>query len=360
MLTRFDDYLVHQTAEPIVQPGTGDRNFYDRHFFNGFTREGDLYFAAALGLYPNRRVMDASFTVVREGRQQAVHASRLAPTERGETRVGPITVEVLEPLRTLRVRVESNTTGLEADLVFRGRGPALEEPRFTHRVEGRLLMDSTRLTQFGTWEGSIRGAGAPLTLAGTLAVRDRSWGVRPIGEPEGGAPSGMSQFFWLWAPIHFQDVCTHMDVNEGADGRRWHGAGMVVTLADGRIEPMASVGHRVRWKPGTRRAAGAELTLSPLGGEPHAITLEPLLTAQMLGLGYLHPEWGHGMWKGENAIAGESWTLADLEPLDPRHLHVQQVCHARMGKREGTGILEQLVLGPHAPSGFTSILDGAR
>jgi hypothetical protein len=31
-----------------------------------------------------------------------------------------------------------------------------------------------------------------------------------------------------------------------------------------------------------------------------------------------------------------------------------------MGRREGVGILEQLVLGPHAPSGFTSILDGAR
>ena len=33
MLTAFDDYLVHQTAEPITSPGTGDRNFYDRHFF---------------------------------------------------------------------------------------------------------------------------------------------------------------------------------------------------------------------------------------------------------------------------------------------------------------------------------------
>jgi hypothetical protein len=360
MLSAFDDYLVHQTAEPIAQPGTGDRNFYDRHFFNGFTRDGDLYFAAALGLYPNRRVMDASFTVARDGRQQAVHASRLAPGERGETRVGPIAIEVLEPLRALRVRVESNTTGLEADLVFRARGPALEEPRFTHRVEGRLLMDYTRLTQFGAWEGSIRGAGAPLALADSLGVRDRSWGVRPVGEPEAGAPSGMSQFFWLWAPIHFDDVCAHMDVNEGGDGRRWHGAGMVVTLADGAIETMGSVGHRIRWKPGTRRAAGAELTLSPLRGEPHGITLEPLLTAQMLGLGYLHPEWGHGMWKGDNAVAGESWTLADLEPLDPRHIHVQQVCRARMGRREGIGILEQLVLGPHAPSGFTSILDPAR
>jgi hypothetical protein len=151
-----------------------------------------------------------------------------------------------------------------------------------------------------------------------------------------------------------------MDVNEGADGRRWHGAGMVVSPADGGIETMAGVGHRIRWQPGTRRAAAAELTLTPLRGEPHVITLEPLLTMQMLGLGYLHPEWGHGVWKGESAVAGEAWTLADLDPMEPRHLHVQQVCRARMGKREGTAILEQLVLGPHAPSGLTSFLDPAR
>ena len=166
------------------------------------------------------------------------------------------------------------------------------------------------------------------------------------------------QFFWLWSPIHFDDVCTHFDANEDADGRRWHAAGMLLHLADGAVETMARVDHHVRWQPGTRRAAAAELTLSPYRGEPLVVTLEPLVAAQMLGLGYLHPEWGHGMWKGELAVTGDSWSLADLDPLDPRHLHVQQVCRARMGKREGVGILEQVVLGPHVPSGFRSILDG--
>src|SRR6185369_11075803 len=117
MLTEFDDYLVHQTAEPIASPATGDRNFYDRHFFNGFTRAGDLYFGVALGLYPNRRVMDAAVTVIRDGEQRSLRSSRRAPTDRRDTRVGPIAVEVVEPLRTLRVRVERNEFGLEADLL---------------------------------------------------------------------------------------------------------------------------------------------------------------------------------------------------------------------------------------------------
>src|SRR5437867_10919678 len=116
MLTAFDDYLIHQTPEPVAHPGTGDRNFYDRHFFNGFSREGDLFFGAALGLYPNRRVMDAAFTVARDGRQHSVHASRLAPAERGETRVGPIAVRGVDALRTLRVPAQPNACGLEAAL----------------------------------------------------------------------------------------------------------------------------------------------------------------------------------------------------------------------------------------------------
>jgi len=361
MLTEFDDYLVHQTAEPVASPATGDRNFYDRHFFNGFTHDGDLYFGVALGLYPNRRVMDAAFTVIRDGHQQSVRASRLAPMERRQTRVGPIAVEVVEPLRRLRVHVEHNEFGLEADLLFRARAVPIEEPRFTWRVDNRLLMDVTRLTQFGTWEGTITAGGRtlPIEPSRVLGVRDRSWGVRPLGEPEGGAPGLPPQFFWLWSPVHFDDVCTHFDANEDADGRRWHAAGMLLRIADGTIEPMVSVAHRIHWRPGTRRAASAEITLMPHNGEPLVISLEPLLCAQMLGMGYLHPEWGHGMWKGELAVTGDAWSLADCEPLDPRHLHVQQVCRARMGSREGVGILEQIVLGPHAPSGFRSILDPA-
>jgi hypothetical protein len=364
VLTALDDYPVHQTPEPLAQPATGDRNFYDRYFFNGYTRDGALFFAAALGVYPNRRVMDAAFAVVRQGRQHNVRASRLAPRERTETRVGPIAVEVLEPLQALRLRIAANDAGVAADLVFRARTPALEEPRFTRRVDGRLFMDVTRLTQFGTWEGEVHVEGTRVAIGPTsvLGCRDRSWGVRPVGEPEGGAPAPPPQFFWLWAPINFDDVCTHFDVNEDAEGRAWHTGGCVVRVGAPRDEPVpqvASVAHRVRWRPGTRRATSAEIVLTPHAAEPHVIALEPVLTFQMSGLGYLHPEWGHGTWKGAEATGGETWVLADCDPLAPMFLHVQQLCRARMGGREGVGVLEQLVIGPHGPSGFRSILDGA-
>ena len=68
MLTRFDDYPIHQTPEPVAQPFAGDRNFYDRYFFNGHDERGDLFFAisglialASFGLYRgklHRSVLD--------------------------------------------------------------------------------------------------------------------------------------------------------------------------------------------------------------------------------------------------------------------------------------------------------------
>jgi hypothetical protein len=364
MLTSFDDYPVHQTAEPVAQPASGDRNVYDRYFFNGYSRAGDLFFAAALGLYPNRRVMDGAFSVVRNGRQHVVRASRLAPTDRRETRVGPLFVEVLEPLRALHLRVSDNAFGLSADLAFYARTGAIEEPRFTWRAGGRLVMDSTRLTQFGFWEGYIRidGEEIPIFPDRTPGSRDRSWGVRPVGEPESGAPGLPPQFFWLWAPVHFDERCTHAAFNEDAAGRRWHASGSIAPagrLDESAPEAMAAVDHQVTWQPGTRRASSARITLTPHQRPPVVVALEPILTFQMRGLGYLDPEWGHGLWKGEQVSDGATWTLAELDPMDPRHVHVQQLCRARIDGKEGLGVLEQLVIGPHAPSGFTSILDPA-
>jgi hypothetical protein len=364
MLTSFDDYPIHQTAEPVAHPASGDRNVYDRYFFNGYSRTGDLFFAAALGLYPNRRVMDGAFSVVRDGRQHVVRASRLAPADRRETRVGPLFVEVLEPLRALHLRVSDNAFGLSADLAFYARTGAIEEPRFTWRPEGRLVMDSTRLTQFGFWEGYIRIDGEEIAIFPdrTPGTRDRSWGIRPVGEPEGGAPGPPPQFFWLWAPVHFDERCTHAAFNEDAEGRRWHASGSIAPagrLDERAPESMTTVDHQVVWQPGTRRARSARIVLGPHGREPVAVELEPTLCFQMRGLGYLDPEWGHGIWKGADVTDGVTWTLSELDPMDPRHVHVQQLCRARIGDEEGLGILEQLVIGPHAPSGFTSILDPA-
>lgn len=360
MLNRFDDYPIHQTPEPLAHAADSSRNFYDRYFFHGYTKTADLYFAVAMGLYPNRQVMDASLSVVRGGRQHSLHASRRAPLERSETRVGPIELDVEEPMRVLRVRARADGDGPSGELVFRARSEALEEPRTIRQHEGRVFMDSTRFTQFGTWSGELVVDGERIEVD-ALGCRDRSWGVRPVGEPPGGAPNAPGQVFFLWAPFQFEDTCLHMGLFEDERGLRWHGHGVIAPTLDaaGESEEMRSIAHRVRWRTGTRRSEGADLDWVRADGRVETLALEPLLTFQMRGIGYLNPEWGHGTWKGEEVSGSEVWTLKDLDPLDPRNLHVQQLCRARWGEREGIGVMEQLALGPHAPYGFRSLFDGA-
>ena len=123
---------------------------------------------------------------------------------------------------------------------------------------------------------------------------------------------------------------------------------------------MATARHRISYHPGTRLASAAEIDLVPLQGDMRTISLEPLLTFQMKGLGYLHPEWGQGMWKGELATGHESFHTNQIDPLARENLHVQQVVRATDGTREGIGVLEQIVIGPYAPAGFTEFLDGAK
>jgi len=369
VLDRFDDYPVHSGPDPVGHPPAGVRNAYDRYFFNGYTADGSLFFAVAMGLYPGRQVIDAAVSVVSAGTQRSVFASGRAPLERGDTRVGPISVEVVEPMRVHRV-VVTGDHGIRAELTCTARTPAVEEPRFTLRDGPHVVLDYTRLAQWSTWSGWLEVDGVRHDLADrdVLGCRDRSWGIRPVGERDAGAPGGPAQFFWLWAPINFPDRCTHFAVNEQADGRRWHASGRVVPILGPGDDPvdrgvstaMEAVDWAVDWAPGTRQARRAAITLVPPRAEPETIALEPLLTFRMAGIGYTHPTWRHGTWHGEEAVGTDSWPVDGVDPLDPTMIHVQQLVRATAPDGAvGVGVLEQLVIGPHEAAGFRDLLDGA-
>lgn len=376
MLSSYDDFPIHQTSHPVARTASSDLNHYDRYFFNGYTRDTRLFFGAAMGLYPNRHVADASFSVVVDGgtpdaRQVNVHASRRAPSDRAEANVvGPIEVEVIEPLSALRVVVESPEHGIRCDLTFVRRSAPIEEPHFFHQVGQRTIMDTTRMTQFGSWEGWIEVDGELTDLApgDALGTRDRSWGVRTVGERGSvGAPVADPQFFWLWAPLNFASFSTHFDVNEHFDGRRWHESGFVTLVPTGSdgpepAEAMRAVDYDVTWRPRTRAPATCRIEMQPYTGESTAITLEPLFDFHMLGLGYTHPEWSHGVWKGELEVGGDRWDLPVDHMTAPHHVHVQTVVRATtsgaVGIHEGLGVLEAFVVGRHDPSGLTGLFDG--
>jgi hypothetical protein len=372
MLNRLDDFPIHQTPEPIAHPATSDRNVYDRTWFNGYARDGSYYFGVGMAIYPHRGVLDCAFSVVRpDARQHCFYGSRRAPKERTEMQVGPFRIEVIEPMRRSRVVLEENDSGLACDLVFSARTAAIQEARQTLWSGVRRTMDATRFDQFGRWSGTIMTPDGEINVAEDVCIgtKDRSWGVRGVGEPEGGgAPRQPGGIFFLWAPLVWDDHITHAIFFDGQKGEALVREGIVAPLyaseeeapvQDGRDQRMATARHRVKYHRGTRLARAAEIDLVDHDGAVRTIALDPILKFQMKGLGYGHPEWGQGVWKGEMATGHESFDPRQLNPLEPWHLHTQQVVRATDGSRQGIGVLEQIVVGPYAPAGFTGMLDGA-
>lgn len=365
-LTKGDDFPIHQTSEPIAYAGS-DRNFYDRYFFNGYPAEGDAFFAAAFGVYPHLNIADASFCVIRDGVQTAVHASRWLGMERMDIVAGPIRIEVVEPLRKLRLLVDAPEQGLKADIVFDGRSFPIEEPRFLLRNGPRTVMDYTRLTQNGHYAGWFELDGRRQAVDGWTGTRDRSWGVRPIGarDPQEAAPPSPPQFFWLWGPANFPSGSFFFHTNDDGAGHPWNRRAVwAPDGAPGRQHEIDRCRFEAQWKPGTRQIRRAVVSWDEPGGRSEVI-YEPQFTFYMLGLGYGHPKWAHGTNHGALAVEREDLRLAEVDPRLPHHLHIQAISRvtwrSAAGETEaGRAILEQLALGPHAPSGFTEMLDFAR
>ncbi len=352
MLDPLDDFPIHQSAVSLAVNPMG-LNAYDRYFFNGYSEDGSVFFAVAMGFYPNRGVADAAFSVVHEGRQHSVFTSGRMPTDRRNTRVGDIEISIDEPMHTFTIRVAHEL--ISGEIVFERRSQPLEEPRFSNTTSGFGLFDYTRYTQFGSWTGSYTVDGEAVAVDGAVGCRDRSWGHRPVGPPPGSAPV-MPQFFWLWAPLNFADGSAHFDVNDFADGSRWHDAGFLTTGLEAP-EQVQSVDYEMPVAPGTRWAERATVVLRPWKGEARTIELEPMLRFQMKGLGYGHPQYRHGSWQADDFVDSESITLSEVDPGPRENHHVQQLVRATEGNRVGIGVLEVLVIGPHEPTGLTGLFD---
>lgn len=377
MITSFDDYCIHQSALPIAEPSQSDRNFYDRYWFNGIDAQaGDWIFEVGFGLYPNRRVMDGHFSVSRGNRQVAFHASRRAPKDRKDTHIGPLSVEVVTPMRQIRVRLEPNEHNIECDLLFTAASVPHEEPANVMHDDGHLIMHNSRFTQMGYWEGYFSVDGERQEVKRAVGTRDKSWGVRPVGEPQGGAPGLMNNepgVYWVWNPVNYGSFCTQMGTFEDRDGKTtqvsadllplYDNPDDIPELEDAGLVEMKTVEHEMHWAKGTRRADGARMHFEDTDGNSYDYSLESGQRFYMLGVGYNHSEWGHAVWKGELETGREEWNLDEVNPLDFQFLHTHQVVKSTLECKgethHGVGTLESIVIGRHGRSGFKDFFDGA-
>ncbi|MCA1833237.1 MAG: hypothetical protein ABR548_07565 [Actinomycetota bacterium] len=358
-LSPFDDLPVHQIAEPIRHVATSDRNFYDRFYFNCHTPDGDLFLVMGMGVYPNLGVTDA-FAVINDRRSHTVVRASRELGDRADLSVGPFRIEVLEGLRRLRFVLEANEWGLDFDLTWDGFDPAHLEPRHLDRSFGRVVIDTSRFAQTGSWSGVLHSAGRTYEVAPDRwqGSRDRSWGVRPIGEPEPPGIHGTQMlpgFFWIYAPFRAGDRAMYFVTQERPDGERiLEEASFVRSFASGGGEP-APIGrpeHELTFIEGTREIERAVLRFGDF-----EVRVTPLLRMHVgIGTGYgFDADWRHGMYQGALVVQGKTWDLTTQAGQDAMYGLVDSV--ARFDLPDGTtgfGLFEYLVLGPYPRYGFES------
>lgn len=373
MLNKLDDFPIHQTSEPVAHPATSDRNVYDRTWFNGYAPDGSYYFGIGMAVYPHRGILDCAFSVVEKDQlQHCFYGSRRAPDERTDMQVGPFRIEVIEPMRKTRVILDDNESGITCDLTFTAHTAAIEEAHQTLWVGTRRWMDATRFDQFGYWNGVVNHPDGSIKVGDGVAchgTKDRSWGVRSVGETEsGGAPVVPRGLAFVWAPLFWEDHVSHAIffdgqrgeplVREGLEAPLYKNADDIPGVEDGLVDRKLTARHRLDYEPGTRIARSAEIDLVNLDEGIRTIKLKPVLRFMMKGLGYTHREWRQGAWKGELAIGHEHFDPRQLDFESPDNVHNQQVVFATDGEHKGVGVLETAILGPYEPGGFTGFFDG--
>ena len=322
-LSSWDDYPVHQTSEFIRNVATSDRNFYDRYYFNMHGSSGEVFAIFGLGQYPNLGVTDAFLCVATPDRHRFVRASQPL-CDRSDVSVGPISIEIIEPLQKLRVVCGPNDHDITMNVVWNAAAPAVEEPNQYIRSQGKVVFDTQRFAQLGTWEGtlSVGDQTWEVTPDRWSGSRDRSWGVRPIGEPE---PDGIRQGtnvmagMWNYFPIKFDDhVLLYMCHEDNEGVRHLEEARRIWSDPSRPTEHLGRPEFSHKLKPGTRVLESSVITFPDAPEGEIALECEPLLTNFIsVGTGYgMESDWRHGMYQGpEPVVQGDNLPVEEVAGL---------------------------------------------
>ncbi len=265
----LDEYPIHQAPVSMRYVPTSDRNFYDRCYFNAHDRTGDIFLVTGLGVYPNLGVIDAYATVRKGDHQWAIRMSDALTDRSMDVEVGPYRIEVQEPLQRVRLLCDGSDHGIGFDLTWEGSFAAVMEQHHVMRTGPRAILDAARFAQVGTWEGVLDVGGSEHVVSPDrwVGTRDRSWGIRPVGEaepPGRNADEPLEGFWWLYVPLRFDDFAVVLIAQELPDGfRTLNDASRI--WSDGRVEQLGWPEVEIHYRSGTRHPERAVLHLSSAG-----------------------------------------------------------------------------------------------
>lgn len=320
MLSKLDDTLWHQIPTTFDHVGTSDPRFFDRYWFALYDPKGERAIQYTLAAYNNVDVMDGAVVVVDGDRQHNVRVSRtLRP--RFETRCGPLSVDVVEPMQRLALNIDEGDHGISGAIEFNGVAPPAEEAPHFHRRDGRVVENYIRFNQIGRANGSIVVGGKTIEINDWWTCRDHSWGVRPdvggIIEPrKAAAPIKARDRNFLFCFLFFSTDTMAGHVQMRADDH--FGDYSTATFVDRKSgEPIPSDDFAVQASlvAGTKLFETVDFNFPRSDGPALQLTTRQIAKGIVMpGLGYSggwNDRQGLGAWRGESYLEKDVWDISD-------------------------------------------------
>ena len=137
---------------------------------------------------------------------------------------------------------------------------------------------------------------------------------------------------------------------------------MIMVHDNGTIEHLRDARLAVQFTPGTRFPSSGAVTARDESGGAYRIDASVGPRFFLTGLGYMNPDWTHGLNKGPLAVGYDEIATGSVVRHEAPYQHGQAFAPLGMTLPDGTvldgyGCFESIVMGRHEPSGLTSMFD---
>jgi hypothetical protein len=380
-LTQLDEWPLHQTLETFDTVASDSPRWSDGYWFCVGDPEGQCLLITALRWYPNTNVVDGyAICSLDDGRQYNLRVSRRMRPRIDELDCGPLWMDIVRGLHTIRFGAHENESAIAFDLEWEGATPCHDETAGMRlHVDGRLAVARSNFVQVGQVAGHITVAGRRFDVGdGWSGARDHSWGIGDTGtgnredlaapSPGGNIQGAMLGAFGLrqWALVRFPTRSLYYWFHHAATGEMTVFASRVDypfdSERDGWSHRQATV-EDVQFVDGCRRLDTATVILTRHSGKQDRFAVKTVSRpVYMQGGGYwdgFDDGRGRGVYRGESVLEADVWDVSHptrVRSIDGVDLPQRNGAWAETfavfenlddPAERGLGLLESVVGGPY-------------
>jgi hypothetical protein len=237
-LIAADELFVHQIPEPLISMGVRHDHWRESYYFGIHPREptGDAI-VLTMAHYPRREMLDSHEFSFMDGQRLFAHFTRPYGDDPHTSVVGPISVEIVEPFKTLRLTADAALAPVGFDITFTARTQAYGLRRGTMKRGDEIIWDQSHFLQSGTYSGSYTYQGVTRPIDDWWGQRDHSWGIR----------DHLRCPMWLWLAIQLPDGMFGVWHWEYANGARVFTDGCFAPADGSTPIPLIDFRHELHW-----------------------------------------------------------------------------------------------------------------